>query len=113
MTQRQRRARAQRAGARRRKVNAAVVAWRKMNPGKKLPAAVRVKRLTGGGFSVTPVKMNAGPFSLRKTKKRLKGLSRSSAPSARQKREIRAALGPGFKKRFSKGGPGLWRGGEY
>ena len=44
-----------------------------MNPGnKKLPAAVRVKRLTGGGFSITPLKMNAGPFSGRKTKKRLK-----------------------------------------
>lgn len=68
MTQRQRRNRAQRAGARRRKVNAAVTAWRKMNPGKKLPAAVRVKRLAGGGFSVTPVKMNAGVPLLLRTK---------------------------------------------
>lgn len=109
MTKAQLSARAKRAGARRRKVNAAVVAWKKLNPGKKLPAAVRLKRLAGGGFSVTPVKVNAGPFSLRKTKKRLKGLSRSSAPTAYQKKQIRAALGPGFKKRFSKGGPGLWR----
>lgn len=66
MTQRQRRARAQRAGARRRKVNAAVVAWKKMNPGKKLPAAVRVKRLTGGGFSVTPVRLNISAKAQRK-----------------------------------------------
>lgn len=45
---------------------------RSMNPGKKLPAAVRVKRLKGGGISVTPIKMNAGPRSIRKSKKRMK-----------------------------------------
>jgi hypothetical protein len=52
---------------------------------------------------------NAGPFSLRKTKKRIKGLLRSSAPSPRQRRQIKEALGPGYKKRFAKSGPGLWR----
>jgi hypothetical protein len=47
-------------------MNAAVVAWKKLNPGRKLPAAVRLKRLSGGGFSITPVKMNVsrpGPES--------------------------------------------------
>ena len=94
MTQRQRKAKAKRAGARRRKVNAAVTAWRKMNPGKRLPAAVRVKRLTGGGFSVTPVKMNAGPGSRRKTKKHMLKLLKKYHPHLSKKAEKaeRAAL---------------------
>jgi hypothetical protein len=63
MTKSQRRSKAKRAGARRRKMNAAVTAWRKLNPGKKLPDAVRIKRLGGGGFSIIPMKMNkAGGF---------------------------------------------------
>lgn len=70
MTKAQRAAKAKRAGAKRRKANAAAMFLKKMNPGRKLPAAVRVKRLAGGGISVTPIKMNAGPGSIRKTKKR-------------------------------------------
>jgi hypothetical protein len=87
MTQRQRKARAQRAGARRRKVNAAVIAWKKINPGKKLPDAVRVKRLTGGGFSITPVKVNAGPGSRRATKKHMLKLLKQYYPHLSKKAE--------------------------
>lgn len=60
MTKAQRSAKAKRAGAKRRKANAAAAFLRRMNPGKKLPAAVRVKRLKDGGISVTPIKLNRG-----------------------------------------------------
>lgn len=60
MTKAQRKTRAKRAGAKRRKANAVKAFMRKMNPGKKAPVAVRVKRLKGGGISVTPLKMNRG-----------------------------------------------------
>lgn len=69
MTKAQRAAKAKRAGAKRRKANAAAAFLRKMNPGKKLPAAVRVKRLKGGGISVTPIKVNPGLFSKQRYKK--------------------------------------------
>ena len=58
MTKAQRAARAKRAGAKRRKANAITSFYRKMNPGKSVPDWVRVKRLSGGGFSVIPVKTN-------------------------------------------------------
>lgn len=61
MTKAQRKARAKRAGAVRRKANAVKAFMRKMNPGKKAPVAVRVKRLKGGGISVTPLKANPQP----------------------------------------------------
>lgn len=57
MTKAQRKARAKRAGAVRRKANAVKAFMKKMNPGKPAPAAVRVKRLKGGGISVMPLKM--------------------------------------------------------
>ena len=57
MTKAQRRAKAKRAGAERRKMNACKVFLKKMNPSRKLPGAVRVKRLKGGGISITPVKV--------------------------------------------------------
>lgn len=60
MTKAQRKTKAKRAGAVRRKANAVKAFMRKMNPGKKAPVAVRVKRLKGGGISVTPLKMNRG-----------------------------------------------------
>lgn len=68
MTKAQRKSRAKRAGAVRRKANAVKAFMRKMNPGKKAPVAVRVKRLKGGGISVTPLKMNRG--GLKKITKR-------------------------------------------
>jgi len=105
MTKTQRRASAKRAGAKRRKVNAAVVAWRRMNPGKKLPAAVRVKRLAGGGFSVTPVKVNAGPFSIRKHKKRLVRKERAGALSRRDATTL--GILRGLKGRRLQSNPGM------
>jgi hypothetical protein len=60
VTKKERSARAKRSGAKRRKRNAVATAWKKMNPGKKMPQAVRVKRLKGGGFTVTPVTVKKG-----------------------------------------------------
>ena len=99
MTQRQRKAKAKRAGARRRKVNAAVTAWRKMNPGKRLPAAVRVKRLTGGGFSITPVKVNLGIRKIMKRERVRQGISRKDFPTST---EFMKKLSPQAKYRYER-----------
>lgn len=57
LTKWQRKVRAHNAAARRRKVKAIENLYRKLNPGsKKKPMLVRVKKLKGGGVSVTPVK---------------------------------------------------------
>lgn len=56
MTKKQRGARAKRAGAIRRKSNAAKKMLKVMNPASK-PKAVRIKRLKGGGVSIIPVKV--------------------------------------------------------
>jgi len=58
MTKAQRKARARRAGASRRKANAVKSFWKKMNPGRKTKE-VRMRRLRGGGISITPIKKRA------------------------------------------------------
>lgn len=50
------RARAKRAGSLRRKANAAKKMLKVMNPASK-PKAVRIRRLKGGGVTITPVKV--------------------------------------------------------
>ena len=56
MTKKQRSNRAKRAGSLRRKANAAKKMLKVMNPASK-PKAVRIKRLKGGGVTITPVKV--------------------------------------------------------
>jgi hypothetical protein len=60
MTKAQRRAKAKRAGSKRRKANAVKAFLKKMNPASKVPAAVKVTKLKGGGFTVKPIKKNFG-----------------------------------------------------
>lgn len=56
MTKAQRMAKAKRAGSARRKANAVKAFLKKMNPARKVPEAVKVTRLKGGGFTVKPVR---------------------------------------------------------
>ena len=60
MTKAQKKARAKRAGAKLRKSRAATAFLRKMNPAMKKVEGIRVRRLKGGGYTVTPIKPNRG-----------------------------------------------------
>lgn len=99
MIKAQRSARAKRAGAKRRKAAAITQFMKKMNPSRKVPAAVRVKRLKGGGFSVTPVKLNA---SIRKTLKGIKTYERRAGKTERHELTKRLVKGLRRSRRRSR-----------
>lgn len=65
-TKAERTVRAQKSAAKRRVAVALAKFLKQANPGRKVPVNVRVKRLKGGGFSITPVKAN--PSRKRKLK---------------------------------------------
>lgn len=62
MTKAQRRAKARRTGAKRRKALAAKTFLKKMNPARSLKNVIgaRIKKLKGGGYSVIPVRKKKG-----------------------------------------------------
>lgn len=66
-TKAERAVRSQKASAKRRVALALAKFLKQANPGRKVPANVRVKRLKGGGFSITPIKTNPsnGPYYVR------------------------------------------------
>jgi hypothetical protein len=57
MTKRERRNKARTSAKKRAKGRAALHLLRVMNPGRKKPGAVRVRRLRGGGVSIIPIKV--------------------------------------------------------
>ena len=55
-----RKVKAQRAATKRRVANALSKYLKQLNPARKVPTAVRVKKLKGGGVTITPVKAKKG-----------------------------------------------------